>query len=299
MISHFKVPTFESIQNDLFSQKQVKVFVLRDDLIHPFISGNKWRKLRYNIEEFQKLKKSYLLTFGGAYSNHIVATAAAGKEFGIKTVGIIRGEELNSESNPALQFAERCGMKLIFITRTDFRKKEDPDFISSLIKSNLNLKMEDVYVLSEGGMGDLAMKGCAEIVEDVPVEFDYICCACGTGTTLAGIASSLKENQKAIGISVLNDEGFLEQNISSWTSATNFQVIHDYDFGGYHKLTKELDDFCRSFYSKHKIEIEPTYTGKLFYALYDLISKDYFKAGTSIVAIHTGGIFDWTKTTKV
>ena len=276
----------EEINDPMINKFGVKLFVKREDLIHPHISGNKWRKLKYNIIEAKRLSQNTLLTFGGAFSNNIIATASAGKEFEFKTIGIIRGEE-HFPLNPILQFAKDCGMELHYIDRTAYRQKEDEQFIK-----NLKLKFADFYLLPEGGSNDFAVKGCTEILNDVEINFNHVCCCCGTGATLAGIILSLKENQNAIGFSVLKGTTFLNKNVRSFinSSSHHWEINHDYHFGGYAKTTKELLKFIEGFELRNKIPIEPIYTGKMFFGIYDLIKKDFFKKGETILAIHTGGL---------
>lgn len=298
---------YTQLDDELFGEKEVSVSVLRLDKIHPYISGNKWFKLKYNIEEFFQIGKKFLVTFGGAYSNHIAATAAAGKEAGIKTVGIIRGDELNENSNPLLEFAAGCGMKMIFISREAYRQKDDRDFVLQLLRGKsgpeaftgytdewrVESDPDLIYILPEGGSNKLAVKGCAEILGYIPAGFDFVCCACGTGATLAGISTALNENQEAIGIAVLQGKNFLEENILGMNGhRSNFRIIHDYHFGGYAKSNPDLDLFCERFSSRHRFEIEPVYTGKLFYGLTGLIKKDYFPKGARVVVVHTGGLFE-------
>ena len=290
MIADLKRPVLQPLRDSLFVEKQLDVSVLRLDTIHPFVSGNKLYKLKYNMEAFQRSGKEYLVTFGGAYSNHIVATAAAGKAAGINTIGIIRGDELNESSNARLRFASDCGMQLKFIPRDEYRqwrndlKKEKGPFIA----------MDDAgYFLPEGGSNELAVKGCMEIVNEIENDFGVICCACGTGATLAGISASLGDRQKAIGIAVLRGSKFLEDDIRKMNGGrNNLEVIHDYHFGGYAGKNNELEEFCRWFIETHSIAIEPLYTGRLFFALYKLAKKDFFTPQSKIVVVHTGGIFD-------
>jgi 1-aminocyclopropane-1-carboxylate deaminase len=286
----FQKPPLQKLSDKLFEEKRVNIFVLRLELIHPFLSGNKYYKLKYNLKEFFRLKKEYLVTFGGAFSNHIVATAAAGKEFGVKTIGIIRGEELHSNSNEHLRFASACGMKLVFVSREAYRPmRENKIAVGDLL---YELRTTNYELIPEGGSNELAIKGCEEIVKEISVDFDFVCCAVGTGATLAGISRSLPKLVEGIGISVLQGETFLEKDIREWIGAlTNFKIINDYSFGGYAKANDELIFFCKNFNSKHEIEIEPVYTGKLFFGLYDLIGKDFFKPNSTIVAVHSGGIF--------
>ncbi len=291
MIPFPNKPVLQPLTDPLFKEKNLNVFVLRDDLIHPYISGNKWRKLKYNIEEFRKEGKEYLVTFGGAYSNHITATAAAGKELGIKTIGVIRGEEHGVNTNPVLRFAHACGMKLIFISREKYRCLRENN---SLPIPALKTPDSQLYFLPEGGSNDLAVKGCKEIVDDIPIRFDVICCACGTGATLAGIVNGLKDDQRAIGIAVLKGASFLKETVISYGgSENNFQIVPDYVFGGYAKSTIELEEFCKTFTEQHHIPVEWVYTGKLFFGIYDLVKKDFFERGKTIVVVHTGGIYDF------
>ncbi|CAN5413677.1 pyridoxal-phosphate dependent enzyme [soil metagenome] len=292
-------PVVTNLSDVLFTDKDISLSVLRLDEIHPTISGNKWYKLKYNVEEFFRLKKKYLVTFGGAFSNHIIATAAAGKELRIQTIGIIRGDELNENSNAALKFASQCGMKLFFVSRNDYRKILDADISETENEllmsipgfSDFGIRISDFYFLPEGGSNPLAVKGCTEIPQSINDDFDFICCACGTGATLAGISTALNENQTAIGISVLRGENFLEKDILKLNgNKNNFQLIHEYSFGGYAKSNAELDSFCEQFMQKHAFKIEPVYTGKMFFGLYDLIKNDFFSKGTKIIALHTGGV---------
>lgn len=278
------------IYDDLLTDKQVRILVKREDLTDRFISGNKWYKLKYNLIEAKKKGYNTLLTFGGAFSNHIHATAAAGKKYGFNTIGIIRGEE-HSPLNPTLQFAQANGMHLEYIDRSSYRKKYD----SELIKIWKD-KFGDFYLIPEGGSNALAVKGCAEIISSINVKYDFICSACGTGGTLAGLILGLDNKKFVLGFSVLKGGEFLYQNIKHHlqyygvADKNNWQVNLDYHFGGYAKITNELVAFCNEFYQKHNIIIEPIYTGKMFFGLFDLINQDYFPAGTTIIAIHTGGL---------
>ncbi len=275
----------------LFEEKELKVFVLRLDEGHPFISGNKWYKLKYNLEEFTLQKKEFLVTFGGAYSNHLVATASAGKELCIQTIGIVRGEELNENSNACLTFASSCGMKLIFVSREEYKRLRNNH---SLVTRRLAALSSLLFFLPEGGSNELAVKGCEEITRQIAIDFDWLCCACGTGSTLAGMVRTLKGHQQAIGIAVLKGAEFLTQIVKEISaSENNFQIMHNYHSGGYAKSTKELDEFCHVFMDRNHLAIEPVYTGKLFFGIYDLVKNDFFEKGKTIVVVHTGGVFDF------
>lgn len=292
--------SFQEIHYPPVLNSGIKLFVLRDDLIHPFLSGNKWRKLKYNLPAVLSATPAVLVTYGGVWSNHLVATAAAGKIFGFKTIGIVRGDE--GVSNEALQFMKECGMQLHFITREHYRLKNLPAF-TTLLESSLRkmypglLGERPIFFLPEGGSNEAAVKGCEEIPAAIPLHSDFIACACGTGATLAGIAKAMKGNQKAIGISVLKGETFLEESILKLgVRRSQFEIRHEFNFGGYAKKDKELIDFCKEFHRETSVPVEPVYTGKLFFGLVRLITNGYFPKGSVVTAIHTGGIFDFTKT---
>ena len=282
-----KIP-LQKISTSAIEKSGIKLFVLRLDKIHPHISGNKWYKLKYNLEEARKQKKGMLVTFGGAYSNHIAATAAAGKEFGFKTTGIIRGGELKKNDNPTLRFARECGMEFHFVSREEYRTKKIPN--------SLTQQPDKLYLLPEGGTNELAVKGCAEILSLIGIPFDFVCCPVGTGGTLAGIISSLKKNQKAIGFSVLKDGEFLKNEIQKLLSSPfppqegDINIQTDYHFGGYAKHTPELLKFISDFEKKNNIPLEQVYTGKMMFGIYDLIKKNYFPKNSTVIATHTGGL---------
>ena len=267
----------------------IELYVKRDDLIHPYLSGNKWRKLKYNLQEMQRLGQNTMLTFGGAFSNHIHAVAAAGKHFDFNTIGIIRGDE-HDLSNATLAYAANCGMKLEYVSREDYRMKSEPHFLPPLRR-----RFGDFYVLPEGGSNALALPGCREIAKEIDINFDYITVACGTGATLAGIVQSLTSNQVALGFEVLKVEGYFENQLDSFLGNGQFdprqaQLIKQYHFGGYAKVKKPLVDFITWFEDEFHIALEPIYTGKMMFGLFDLIETGYFPRGSKIVAVHTGGL---------
>ncbi|WP_370273110.1 1-aminocyclopropane-1-carboxylate deaminase/D-cysteine desulfhydrase [Flavobacterium sp. GSP6] len=264
----------------------ISVTIKREDLIHPFVSGNKFRKLKYNLLEAKKNEQTTLLTFGGAFSNHIAAVAYAGKEKGFKTIGIIRGEELESKisENPTLIFAQNCGMQLEFISRDAYRLKSDDSFLEKLKQ-----QFGRFYLLPEGGTNDLAIKGCEEILTQEDAQFDYICCAIGTGGTISGIINSALSHQKVLGFPALKGD-FLKEEIRSFVQNENWEFITDYHFGGYGKVNEALIGFINSFYKQNKIPLDPIYTGKMVFGVIDLIQKNYFPAQSKILLIHTGGI---------
>lgn len=257
----------------------------REDLLHPFVSGNKFRKLKYNLQAAVAQRKDTLLTFGGAFSNHIAAVAAAGKEMGLKTIGVIRGEEIISmvSENPTLTFARECGMQFHFVSREDYRKKDTTDFTTKLKE-----QFGDFYLLPEGGTNALAVKGCEEILTTGSI-YDYICVPVGTGGTMAGLVKVSEKNQKVIGFSALKGS-FQCSEIAKYTSKTNFEITDSYCFGGYGKIDTDLVRFINEFKQKTKVQLDPIYTGKMLYGIMDLLKKGYFKENSRIFAIHTGGL---------
>ncbi|MFD0989050.1 1-aminocyclopropane-1-carboxylate deaminase/D-cysteine desulfhydrase [Mariniflexile jejuense] len=264
----------------------VQLFVKREDAIHQFVSGNKYRKLKYNLIEAKTLGFKTLLTFGGAFSNHIAAVASAGQLFDFKTIGIIRGDELNSvkNNNETLQFAKKCGMQFKFISREAYREKTTPDFIEKL-----NIEFGDFYLIPEGGTNTLAIKGCEEILNETDGDFDYICCAVGTGGTISGLINCSKPSQQVLGFPALKGD-FLQQDISKFAMKTNWELKTDYHFGGYAKINAELVTFINQFKKEHNLPLDPVYTGKMMFGIMDLIKKGYFPKGSKILVIHTGGL---------
>jgi 1-aminocyclopropane-1-carboxylate deaminase len=274
------------IQHKLFDEQGLKVFIKRDDLIHPIISGNKWRKLKYLLKQAQSESKTHLVTFGGAYSNHLLATAAAAARFGFRSTGFVRGEEVN---NDTLFLCRLHGMNLIFTDRENYRDK--PTLFNKHFADN-----GEAFFIDEGGASMLAAKGCSELVDELlNNEYDHIFCACGTGTTAAGIINGLSTNKLSTqfhGIPVLKNGEFLRNEINVFlTEQADFHLHTEYHFGGYGKANEELIGFIKQFVASTGILIEPVYTGKMLYALYDLANKKHFKPGSRILAIHTGGIW--------
>ena len=276
----------EEVKLPLLAQKQVTLTVKREDLIHPLISGNKYRKLKYNLIEARAKGFDTLLTFGGAYSNHIAATAYAGKLHGIKTIGVIRGEELAHkwQHNPTLKLACGYGMRLHFVSRKEYREKDRPSYLQGLQD-----RFGRFYPLPEGGTNALAIRGCGEILGPKEADFDVVCCAVGTGGTLAGMANSAPENQQVLGFSVL-EASSLGEDIRKFASEERWRLVPDYHFGGYAKVTRELILFINEFKAQTGIPLDPVYTGKMLFGLFDMIGKDAFRPGTKILAIHTGGL---------
>jgi len=273
-----------------FEASGISLYIKREDLLHPEVSGNKFRKLKYNLREAKNQDKNTLLTFGGAFSNHISAVAAAGKMLGFKTIGVIRGEELGEDfektcsENPTLKFAASCGMRFEFVSRSVYREKHLPEF-----EEKLKGKFGDFYLLPEGGTNALAVKGCEEILADSDKEFDFICCSAGTGGTVSGIINSTLETQKTFGFSALKGD-FLIPEISKYTSKENWELITEYHFGGYAKVSAELIFFINDFQKKYLIPLDPVYTGKMLFGIFDMIEKSVFPRNSRILAIHTGGV---------
>jgi 1-aminocyclopropane-1-carboxylate deaminase/D-cysteine desulfhydrase-like pyridoxal-dependent ACC family enzyme len=264
----------EEIFDECWNSKRIQVFVKRDDLIHPIISGNKWRKLKNYIQTFSLNDHSGILSFGGAYSNHLFALAFAGHALGIPTVGIVRGEELNVTSNPYLKQINEWGMKLNFETRTRYREKKIP------------LEYENYLCIPEGGYGPKAIDGMNTLVNELP-SCNAIYCALGTGATAIGIARF--SNVPVTGILTLNNQAEIEDHLNDFPT-NNLTLDDNYIFGKYAKSNTDLELFCKEFNEKHQIPIEPIYTGRLFYALIDHIKNGHIAPDSKLVAIHTGGI---------
>ena len=283
-------PYNQQLNDCLLRKKEITLVIKREDLLHEHVSGNKFRKLYYNVIEAREKGYDKLLTFGGAYSNHIAATAAAGNELGIETIGVIRGDELGEniektlQENPTLRFAVSQGMQLHFVSRKAYRQKTNPEFIANLFQL-----FGKFYLVPEGGTNELAVKGTEEILTPEDESFDYICSAIGTGGTIAGLINSAKSHQKVLGFPALK-ENFLHQNIAKYTQSDNWTLIRDYNFGGFAKIDKKLVDFINMVNTLHNLPLDPVYTGKMLYGIIDLIKKDYFPKGSKILAIHTGGL---------
>ncbi|WP_295336745.1 1-aminocyclopropane-1-carboxylate deaminase/D-cysteine desulfhydrase [Flavobacterium sp.] len=270
-----------AIQNPDYS-----LYIKREDLLHPYVSGNKFRKLHYNLQKAKADDQTTLLTFGGAFSNHILAVAAAGKENGMKTIGVIRGEELRSKilENPTLKMAQEFGMVFEFVSREVYRSKQETDFIQTLQQ-----RYGKFYLLPEGGTNALAVQGCEEILVEADADFDFVCCAVGTGGTISGIINSSKVGQQVLGFPALKGD-FLTEDIRKFVTQSNWQLMTDYHFGGYAKVNEPLIEFINDFYQKFQLPLDPVYTGKMAFGVLDLIEKKKFPKGSKILMIHTGGL---------
>lgn len=315
--NNFPPSPLQEINDLLLEARNVRLFLKRDDLLHlsfsdillgdknitPSVSGNKFRKMKYNLLEMERQDLKKVITFGGAFSNHIHATAAAGLLFGFDTIGLIRGER-SSNLSPTLRFAEECGMTLHFINRTDYKDKK-------LIINELNTKFNDFYYLPEGGTNNLALRGTAEIVTEIDGQLDnthtrYICVPCGTGGTIAGIIAAAHEPTQVLGFSALKGD-FLQKDVTNLlknaadtegpslplnTSKTpqNWSINTNFHCGGYARFTPELIKFINNFKEKNGISLDPIYTGKMLLGIYKLVETGFFPQNSTIIAVHTGGL---------
>lgn len=284
----------EQLNLPVCAEQGVSLYLLRMDLIHPQVSGNKWFKLRHNLLDAKASGCDRVISFGGAYSNHLHALAWAGCEMGIQTVGIVRGEPEYAD-NPTLRDAQRWGMALKFVSRSEYRLREDMLYHKALCST-----YPGSSIVPEGGSNALAVKGFADLFDHdcwrVLPEPDLLVSACGTGGTLAGLVAAKPAVTEVLGIPVLKGGGFLKHDIQSLLaevgvgSVSSWQLDLDGHEGGYAKLSTELIDFIRQFEIQTKIELDPVYTGKMMFRLHKLIAQGKFSRGTKIVAIHTGGL---------
>jgi 1-aminocyclopropane-1-carboxylate deaminase len=278
----------EELRDDRLARAGVRLALKRDDLINPDVPGNKWRKLKYNLAEAQRLGHRTLLTFGGAYSNHIRATAAAGEHFGFAAVGVIRGEE-HLPLNDSLAYAVRRGMRLTYLDRGTYRHKHDAAVIA-----RLRQEFGSFYLVPEGGSNGLGVRGCAEIPAEIPDDFDVICCPCGTGGTLAGIALGLRPGRRAIGFSVLKNGGFLADEVirlqqeAAGRDVGCWNIELGYHFGGYARTTPELAAFIADFKHRHGLLLDRVYIAKMMYGIIDFARKGRFASGSTVIAVITG-----------
>lgn len=283
-------PPLQEIDDFTLCSRGVRLLVHRADLIHPAVSGNKWHKLRYNIETARERGHDTVLSFGGAYSNHIHALAAAAQSAGLKSIGVIRGE-LAAKLNPMLRAATAQGMTLHPMSRSRYRDKESAQTIEEL-----RALFGDFFLIPEGGSNALGVRGCAEWIASIDARFDIACCPVGSGGTLAGVIAGLAGHRRALGVGVLKGEAHLQERVARLVQEycgraySNWHIAPDYHHGGYAKFSPELLAFTRRFSARHDIPLEPIYTGKLFFALHDLVERDYFVPGTTLLALHTGGL---------
>jgi len=299
MLSNFHLPPIQQIKSFIAQRANIEIHVLRLDLIHPYINGNKWFKLKYNLLAAEAQRNTTILTFGGAYSNHIFATAAAGNLFGLRTIGVIRGEE-RLPLNATLQFAVSQQMELVYLDRKTYRQRATVE-----LHEQLKERFGEVFIIPEGGANLYGVQGCTEILQELPgvEEFNIICVPCGTATTLVGLALSLHQQQMVMGFPVLKGGEFLvdecdrlgknylaNHKFSSGRFLAPWKLVCNYHFGGYGKVKPALMAFCQKFADEHGIPLDYIYTGKMFYGIMDLLQKGFFSSGSRLLLIHTGGL---------
>lgn len=300
LLSSHPASPMEVLHDPLAEERGVQLWVKRDDLLtlpakgerYPAFCGNKWRKLKYNLLEAHRSGYRQLLSFGGAYSNHIAALAAAGTLFGFHTTGVIRGEPY-ATLNPTLAFAKACGMELHYLERSQFQQHAKMDWSTAGHPDH-----GPPYILPEGGTNQLALQGCRELAREIQEQLspDYVCAACGTGGTLAGLIARLEENIEIWGFPVLKGGVFLTDSIRELLAEEDAKIScswtlqPDYPFGGYAKWNEELIDFMESFYQQHGILLDQVYTAKLFYGVMDLLRKGAFPRGSVVCMVHSGGL---------
>ena len=293
----FEMQHLTQLKNSLTEQFEVNLFMLRLDLYNSEVPGNKWFKLKYNLQKATHQEKKTLLTFGGAYSNHIFATASAAKKYGFQAIGIIRGEE-HLPLNPVLEAVKNLGMQLHYLDRTTYREKHTENVLDKLYQQFGNF-----YLLPEGGSNHLAVKGCTEIWDLINIPCEYLCTAMGTGGTITGLIAGNKSESQIIGFPSLKGASFLYDDVKQLLTSfyeknpsfpqketQNWQINNDYHFGGYAKFTAELMEFMQDFEQQQGITLERIYTAKMLFGIYDLIKKGKFEKGANIIAIHSGGV---------
>jgi 1-aminocyclopropane-1-carboxylate deaminase len=290
MAEALRLPSpLQEITDPELGARSVRLFLKRDDLISPDLPGNKWRKLKYNLQAARRDGHRTLLTFGGAYSNHIRATAAAGARFGFGTIGVIRGEE-HQPLNPSLRYAADRGMRLVYLDRASYRRKTSAD-----VTGPLRDRFGRFYLLPEGGSNALAARGCAELPAEITVPFDVLCVPCGTGGTLAGVAAGLAGRQRAIGFSALRGgASFLPEAIRALQDEAfgglrgRWRVDDEFHCGGFARRTPGLDAFIADFRARHGIALDWVYVAKMLYGLYAQAGRGMFAPGATVVAVVTG-----------
>ena len=275
----------QQISSERYLNYEIEVFIKRLDLIDPFISGNKLFKLKHNVDRALLEKKNMLITFGGAFSNHILATAAYAKKKNIDCLAIVRGEEY-SELNPLLTLAKEYGMNFCFVSRKEYTKRNDNNYVSELIR-----KYKKAFIVPEGGNNKLGVLGAEEILETQDKSFDYIICPIGTGATLSGIVNSSKKTQKVIGINCVNDAIYINKKISQKTNKKNWEIINEFNFGGFAKFDNLLTEYLKKFKLNYKITLDLNYTAKMLFGFEKLIERRYFQRKSKVLLIHTGGIY--------
>ncbi|ESP95338.1 MULTISPECIES: 1-aminocyclopropane-1-carboxylate deaminase/D-cysteine desulfhydrase [Pseudoalteromonas] len=284
--SHTESP-LQTINHPLLVEKKIDLIIKRDDLLHPTVQGNKWRKLKYNLLELKRQQYQSLLTFGGAFSNHLYATAMASKVFQIPAHFIVRGPNLDPK-NPTLRFAKACGVNLLPVTRVEYRQRHETDYLAQLQR-----QFPTAYIIPEGGSNKFALQGCKELAQSLP-RSDYLCCAVGSGGTLAGLLNGIDDATHVLGLAVLKGAHYLNEEVTklnpSAATKPNWQILSQFHDGGYGKFSAALWQFCQHMKRQYHLPLEPIYSGKMLFGLWQLIQQDYFPRGSTIVAIHTGGL---------
>jgi 1-aminocyclopropane-1-carboxylate deaminase len=297
--SVIQTPTpLQALSHPLLREKGISLFMKRDDLTHPDVQGNKWRKLKYNLEYAKANNYASILTFGGPMSNHIYSTAAAGKMFGLKTIGVIRGYA-HLPLTPTLAFAKAQGMELLFLSKGEYENR----FSESTLEE-LKQTYGEFYAIPDGGSNALAVEGVAEMMQEIDIDYDVCCVAMGTGGTTAGCVAGSK-GRKVIGFSSLKGEGNLSieverlvheySTLENAAPVYNWTINNDYHFGGYGKVTDELSAYVQQFETEQNILLDPVYTSKMMFGIFDMIENNFFARGSNIIAIHTGGLQGWKK----
>lgn len=282
LAAFFRIPSpVHEVKFDAFRERNVEVFMKRDDLIHPIVSGNKWRKLQGYVKQAQEQECHSIITYGGAFSNHLVATAAAGAILGLKTTGIIRGNHADL-NNPVLTLCRLFGMSCKRVSNVEYDELHRIERIE-----------KGCYYIPEGGYGKPGILGCKAIIEELQDSYNHIFCAVGTGTTLAGMSEALLEKgreEQLHGISVLKGATSLESEIKSLTPQANFSLYHEFHHGGYAQVSDELSKFIKDFTGSTGVLLDPVYTGKMMYAVKTLVEQGVIKDNSRVLCLHTGGL---------
>jgi len=282
-----KLPSpLQKVNYNIYSDAGIEVYIKRDDLIDPIVSGNKWRKIKYTLIDCIQKSKNHIVTFGGAYSNHLPAVAKVCNALGLKSTAFVRGDELTVNSNSHLQYCYSQGMELIFVERHLYKNKRE------LVQQYYN-DANNIYLVDEGGRGELGAKGCEDIITETDIDFDHIFVCVGTGTTLAGIANAAAHkfsNTIINGIVVLKGAEEIEKDIKELCPFNNWVLHHDFHFGGYGKTNNELDNFIEKYILETGMHIEFAYTGKMFFGIEELTRTNYLKSGQKVLVVHTGGV---------
>ena len=281
-------PPLEDVSAFFKNDSGITMSVLRLDKVHPVVSGNKWYKLKYNLVAALDKGFSQVITFGGAYSNHLIATAAAAQEAGIKAIGIVRGLHAAAHLTPTLQACTDLGMELHFVSREDYTLKDDPAFLQSLTG-----KYGWSFIIPEGGNNEWGRAGTADIAAFIAETATHICLPVGTGTTLAGIRNALPTDKEIVGFTAMKDGGYLQEKIAGHLHPgqnKNWHLEADYCFNGFAKTTSELNQFMQSFYKETNIPLDIVYTGKMMFGVQDMIANNVFSGSANVICIHTGGL---------